>query len=132
MLLISLNNADINRYSYSGYGISFDARGVFSLSNGNNKNVIIFVAGMSLPLHVDNNKNISKFSVKCQRLGLDDAILTAEAEYSINFIKQGKKFCLSLHYNESNNYLFANVLKIYQFKAKLNKIDMRMTSPLII
>ena len=30
---------------------------------------------------------------------LDDATMTAEAEYSSDFSKQGKKLCLSLHYN---------------------------------
>ena len=29
-----------------------------------------------------------------------------------------KKFCLSLHYNGANSYLFANGTKIYKFKAK--------------
>ena len=50
--------------------------------------------------------------------GLDDTTLTAEAEYSLNFTEHEKKFCLSLQYNESNNYLFVNEVKIYHFKAK--------------
>ena len=29
-----------------------------------------------------------------------------------------KKFCLSLHYNGANSYLFVNGTKIYKFKAK--------------
>ena len=34
--------------------------------------------------------------------GLDDATITAETEYSINFTEQEKKFgCFSLYYNES-------------------------------
>ena len=48
--------------------------------------------------------------------------LTAEAEYSINFTKQEKKFCLSLLYNGSNSYLLVNAAKIYQFKAKDSEI----------
>ena len=39
---------------------------------------------------------------------LDDTTVTAEAEYSIIFIEQKKKFWLSLNFNESNNYLFVN------------------------
>ena len=50
--------------------------------------------------------------------------LTAETEYSINFTKQENKFCLSLHYNESNSYLFVNAAKICQFKAKDSEITM--------
>ena len=38
--------------------------------------------------------------------------------YLINFIVTRKKFCLSLHYNGSNSYLFVNVEKTVKFKAK--------------
>ena len=34
--------------------------------------------------------------------------LTPEKMYSINFTVTKKKFCLSLHYNEENSYLFVN------------------------
>ena len=34
--------------------------------------------------------------------------LTAEKMYSINFTEEIKRFCLSLHYNGANNYLFVN------------------------
>lgn len=50
--------------------------------------------------------------------GLDDATITSEAEYSINFTEQENKFCLSLYYNESNNFLYVNGGKNYQFQAK--------------
>ena len=33
-----------------------------------------------------------------------------------------KKFCLSLHYNGANSYLFANGIEIYKFKAKDSEI----------
>ena len=38
--------------------------------------------------------------------------------HSINFIVTKKKFCLNLHYNGANSYLFVNVTEIYKFKAK--------------
>ena len=38
--------------------------------------------------------------------------------YSINFTATKKKFCLSLHYNGTNSYLFVNGIEIYKFKAK--------------
>ena len=38
--------------------------------------------------------------------------------YSINFTNTSEKFCLSLHYNEANSYLFVNGTEIYKFKAK--------------
>ena len=51
-------NADLNKCSYSRYGISFDVRGTSSLSNskGFGKNVIIFGADMTSCVHIDNRK----------------------------------------------------------------------------
>ena len=42
--------------------------------------------------------------------------------YSINFTVTKKKFCLSLHYNGANSYLFVNGTEIIKFKAKDSKI----------
>ena len=38
--------------------------------------------------------------------------------YSINFKVTKKKFCLSLHYDGANSYLFVNGKEILKFKAK--------------
>ena len=48
--------------------------------------------------------------------------LTAEKMYSINFTVTKKRFCLSLHYNGANSYLFVDGAKIYKFKAKDSEI----------
>ena len=37
---------------------------------------------------------------------------------SINFTENNKKFCLSLHFNGANSYLFVNVTENCKFKAK--------------
>ena len=42
--------------------------------------------------------------------------------YSINFTVTKKKFCLILHYNGANSYLFVNGTEIYKFKAKDSEI----------
>ena len=42
--------------------------------------------------------------------------------YSINFAVTKKRFCLSLHYNGANSYLFVNGTEIYKFKAKDSEI----------
>ena len=42
--------------------------------------------------------------------------------YSVNFTVTKKKFCLSLHYNGPNSYLFVNGTEIYKFKAKDSEI----------
>ena len=48
--------------------------------------------------------------------------LSAEKMYSINVTVTGKKFCLSLHYNGANSYLFVNGKEIHKFKAKDSEI----------
>ena len=42
--------------------------------------------------------------------------------YSINFTKHNTKFCLSLHYNGANSYLFVTGKEIVKFKAKDSEI----------
>ena len=37
--------------------------------------------------------------------------------YSISFTENDKKFCLNLHYNGANSYLFVNGIEISKFKA---------------
>ena len=51
-----------------------------------------------------------------------ESILSAEKMYSINFTKKDTKFCLSLHYNGANSYLYVNGTVIIRFKAKDSKI----------
>ena len=48
--------------------------------------------------------------------------LSAQIMYSINFTEHYKKFCLSLHYNGANSYLFVNGKEIHKFKAKDSEI----------
>ena len=42
--------------------------------------------------------------------------------YSVNFTKENTNFCLSLHYNRTNSYLFVNGTGIIKFKAKDSEI----------
>ena len=46
-----------------------------------------------------------------------------------NFTKNIIKFCLSLHFNGANSYLFGNGTKIIKFKAKDSQI---VASPLCL
>ena len=54
--------------------------------------------------------------------GIDNIKIYAEKLYSINFTKTNTKFCLSLHYNGSNSYLFVNSKEIHKFKRKVSEI----------
>ena len=110
-------NADIDKYKYSGYGIGFDRHGFFSHpSGGTGRNAIILRVDMSSSSKIDNRKKDNLIFGKDPPQGLED-ILNAEKMYSINFSDHNKKFCLSLHYNGVNSYLFVNGTKIHKFKA---------------
>ena len=76
---------------------------------------------MSSSAHADNKKKDILVLGKgpTQRL---EHTLTAEKMYSINFTVTKKKFCLSLHYNGANSYLFVNGTEIIKFKAKDSEI----------
>ena len=66
-------------------------------------------------MYVDNKKNILFLG---EGPAQGNTTITAEAKYPINFTESGKRFVLSLHYNKSSSFLFVNVVKMYQFKAK--------------
>ena len=40
-----------------------------------------------------------------------------------NFTKVNTKFCLSLHYNADNSYLFVNGMEIFKFKADSKNVN---------
>ena len=80
--------------------------------------VIIFGVDMSSSVHVENKKKDILILGEGPTQGLDDTTLTAEKKRSINFTESRKKFCLALHYNVANIYLFVNGVEIIKFKAK--------------
>ena len=99
---------DPSKYTYSGYGIGLGTRVEYLLPDSSiGKNVIIFGADMSSSAHINNN---GKDKGRAQGL---DITLAAKTQYSINFTRPGIKFCLGLHYNRSNSFLFVNATKIY-------------------
>ena len=107
-----------DKYAYSGYGIGFDGKTSFSFPSSRfGQNVIIFGVDMSSSVHVDNKKRDVLILGNGRTQGLEHT-LNAEKMYSINFTVTIKKFCLSLHYNEANSYLFVNGTEIHKFKAK--------------
>ena len=114
---------DVDLYKYSGYGIGCDRKGFFSYpSGGTGKNVIIFGVDMSSTTKIYNRKKDILILGKGPTQWLEHT-LSAEKMYSINFTKENTKFCLSLHYNGANSYLFVNGTEIIKFKAKDSEIN---------
>ena len=112
---------DVNLYKYSGYGIGFDRKGSYSVGSEIGRNVIIFEVDMSSWTKIDNGKKDILILGKPPTQGLQHT-LSAEKLYSINFTKENTKFCLSLHYNGANIYLFVNGTEIIKFKPKDSEI----------
>ena len=76
---------------------------------------------MSSFAHIENKKK-EILVVKIGRTQRLEHAVTTEKIYSINFTVTKKKFCLSLHCNGTNSYLFVNGTEIYKFKAKDSQI----------
>ena len=96
----------LEKYSYSVYGIGFDACRSFSSTDGSGfgKNVIIFCADMNSSVHIDNKKIYILVLSKGLSDDLNHTMLTSEKEYFIVFFSdQQKKICLSFHYNGVNS-----------------------------
>ena len=83
---------------------------------------------MSSFIHIDNKKKDILVLGREPTQGLEST-LTAEKMYSINFTVTKEKFCLNLHYNGGNCYLFVNSTEIIKFKAKYSEI---VASPLCL
>ena len=101
-------NTDVNKYKYSGYGIGFDGKGVFTHPTGSfGNNAIIFGVDMSIIMLIIKKKDILILG-KGPTQGLGEHSLIAEKMYSINFSAAKRRFCLSLHYNGAYSYLLVN------------------------
>ena len=110
---------------YNGYGIGFVSPPLFSLPNFDcGKNVIIFGVDMGSSVHINNKKNDILILDKSPTQELDDTMLTAQTQYSINFSRSNGELCLSVPYKckGSNSFLFVNTTNIYHFKANISEI----------
>ena len=126
----TLENPDINKYKYSGYGIGSDKEGEFSFgTSGFGRNCIIFGADLSSSSHANSKKNNILLLGKDFVQGTNGTTIYAKKLYSINFTENNKKFSLSLHCNGANSYLFVNGTEIHKFKAKDSEI---VASPLCL
>ena len=119
MVQLNLKNADVYKYKYSGYSIGFDSRRSFTHpSGGDCRDVIIFGADLSSSTRAKNKSRSILVLGKYFTQRIDNTTIYAEKMYSTNFNVDNKTFCLSLHYNGNNSYLFVNGKEIINFKAK--------------
>ena len=55
--------------------------------------------------------------------GINGSFGSSQKKFSINFNKASITFCLSLHYNADNSYLFVNGKAIFKFKADNKNVN---------
>ena len=58
--------------------------------------------------------------------GINGSFGSAEKKFSINFIKANTKFCLSLHCNTHNSYLFVNGKEILNLKLAIKMLTLQL------
>ena len=123
-------NADTAKYDYKGYGICFDEGGQFghTITEGgcahttNARNVLIFGADMSFSVDATNRANNIYVMGKELIQGINGTTIYAEKNFYRNFTDPGKKFVLSLHYNNDESYLFVNDRQELKFKCKTDQL----------
>ena len=108
---------------YRGYGLAFDGNGEWSFDNDFARNNIIFGVDNSSSCHADNLKNNFSILGGGDTFGINGSFGAPEKRISINFSKANRKFCLSLHYNVDNSYLFVNWKEIFKFKADNKNVN---------
>ena len=82
------------------------------------RNIIIFGAYLSNSIH-STNKTQNIFVLGYAFIQkINNARIYAERSYSPNFSIENKVFCLGLHCNGDNSYLFVNGKVFVKFKAK--------------
>ena len=116
---INTTNSDTDKWQYSGYCIGFHSKGEFTHPDGENgKNVIIFGADLSNSKHANNKTKHVLVLGREFIQKMNDTTIYAYKMYSPNFTVDNKIFCLTLHYNGDNSYLFVNGEQVINFKAK--------------
>ena len=85
--------------------------GSWSFYNDTARNVIIVGVDNSSSSHADKLNNNFLVLGEGPTFGINGSFGPPEKNFGINFSKANTKFCLSLHYNADNSYLFVKVNK---------------------
>ena len=95
----------------------------WSFGNDTARNVITFGVDNSSSSHSGNRKNNVLILNKCPTFEINGSFGAPEKTFGINLSKANTKFCLRLHYNGDNNYLFVNGKEIFKFKADNKNVN---------
>ena len=118
-----VKNNDKEKHVYSGYGITFNSTDWWKFANGTARNVTIFGVDNSSSSHVDKCKNNFLISGLGLTFRINGSFGSLKKIFIINFAKASTNFCLSLHDNVDNSYLFVNGKEITKFKADNRNVN---------
>ena len=104
-----VRNSDKEKYVYSGYEITFESAGSWGFDNDFARNIIIF----------DNRRNNFLKLGEGPTYVINGSFGSPEKDSSIIFTKANTNFCLSLHYNVDNSFLFVNGKKKLNLKLTI-------------
>ena len=82
------------------------------------RNIIIVGVNSSSSIHATNKTQNILILGHVLTQKVNNTTIYAEKIYSPNFSAENKIFCLSLHYNGDNIYLFVNGEEVTKFKVK--------------
>ena len=100
--------------------IIFDSARSRSFGSDFTVNVINFDVDNSLSSHSDNRRNNFLILGDGPIYSINESFGSPEEKFNFNFTKPNTKFCLSLHYNADDSYLFVNGKEVFKFKADNN------------
>ena len=121
--ITNTTNSDTDKWQYSGYRIGFDSKREFTHpGGGDGRNVIIFGVDLSSSRHATNKTQSVLVLGHSLIQKINDTTIYAEKMYLPNFTINNKTFCLSLHYNGDNNYLFVHSKEVTKFKVKNSEL----------
>ena len=121
--ITNTTNSDTDKWQYSDYEIGFDSKGEFAHPDGGDgKNFIIFGADLSNSRHANNKTKHVLVLGREFIQKINDTTIYVEEMNSPNFTVDNKIFCLILHYNGENSYLFVNGKQVVNFKAKNSEL----------
>ena len=122
-----VKNSDQEKYVYSRYRITFESVGAWSFGNDFAGNVVIFGVDNSPSSYADNRQNnflvLGDSASASLIYAINGNFGSPGKKFRINFSKANTKFCLSLHYDVDNSYLFVNGKVIFKFKADNKNIN---------
>ena len=82
-----------------------DSAGSSGFDNDSPRNIMVFVFDLSSSLHADNHRNNFIVLSEGSRFG---KLWFSRKKFCIHFSNANATFCLSLHWNTDNSYLFVN------------------------